>query len=84
MADLAVDFIQVIGNLSGGAWPSRILATGWAEGGGLAKLAAVWAGAAFPASQIRCIVFGAPRVGNEQCVPSPISLLLWGLPTSTT
>ncbi len=58
--------LQVIRNVSGGAWPARIVATGYAEGGGLAKLASVWAGAAYAGSQIRCIVFGAPRVGNDR------------------
>ncbi|CAL8467464.1 g7002 [Coccomyxa elongata] len=57
---------MVIRNVSGGAWPARIVATGYAEGGGLAKLASVWAGAAYAGSQIRCIVFGAPRVGSDR------------------
>ncbi|BDA42896.1 probable lipase at C-terminar half [Coccomyxa sp. Obi] len=57
---------MVVSNVSGGAWPARILATGYAEGGGLAKLASVWAGAAYAGTQIRCIVFGAPRVGDDR------------------
>lgn len=60
--------VQVISNLTGGAWPARIAVTGYAQGGGLAKLAATWAGAAYPGSHIRLIVFGAPRVGDERCV----------------
>ncbi len=59
--------MQVISDVSNGTWPARIVATGYAQGGGLAKLAAVWAGAAYPGTQIRCIVFGAPRVGDARC-----------------
>ncbi|EIE24481.1 alpha/beta-hydrolase [Coccomyxa subellipsoidea C-169] len=64
---LAPDSLSsVISNVSSGTWPARIVATGYAQGGGLAKLAAVWAGAAYPGTQIRCIVFGAPRVGDAR------------------
>jgi hypothetical protein len=58
---------QVISNASDGAWPARIVATGFAEGGALAQLAAVWAGAVYAGSYIRCITFGSPRIGDDRC-----------------
>ena len=59
-------FAQVVRNVTNGATPARIVATGYAEGGALAKLAAVWAGAAFAGAQVRSINFGAPRVGGAR------------------
>ena len=56
--------------MTNGAMPARIVATGYAEGGALAKLAAVWAGAAFAGAQVRSINFGAPRVGGARYVYS--------------
>ena len=58
--------LQVVRNVTNGVTPARIVATGYAEGGALAKLAAVWAGAAFAEAQIRSINFGAPRVGTDR------------------
>ena len=53
-------------NVTNGVTPARIVCTGYAEGGALAKLAAVWAGASFAGAQIRSINFGAPRVGDDR------------------
>lgn len=58
---------QVIHNVSGGALPARLGFTGFAEGGALAKVGAVWGAAAHPHAQARCITFGAPRVGDKRC-----------------
>lgn len=58
--------LQVVRNVTNGATPARIVATGYAEGGALAKLAAVWASAAFAGAHIRSINFGAPRVGGDR------------------
>lgn len=48
--------------------PRRILCTGFSLGGGLATIAALWAALAVPTADVRCITFGAPRVGNSDFV----------------
>ena len=48
--------------------PRRIICTGFCIGGAVATLAACWAGLQWPTADIRCITFGAPRVGNSQFV----------------
>lgn len=45
--------------------PRRVTCTGHALGGGLASLAACWAALTLATADIRCITFGAPRVGNS-------------------
>lgn len=45
--------------------PRRIVCLGHAIGGGLATLAAAWAALTVPTADVRCISFGAPRVGNS-------------------
>lgn len=67
--------MQVVMNVTNNTTPARIVLTGYAEGGALAKLAAVWAGAAFAGAQIRSINFGAPRVGGDRCAGSFYVLL---------
>ena len=64
---------QVIQHVSGGVLPARLAFAGYAEGGALAKLAAVWGAAAHPNAQARCITFGAPRVGDARCVRFTLS-----------
>lgn len=73
----AGSILQVVRNVTNGATPARIVATGYAEGGALAKLAAVWAGAAFAEAQVRSINFGAPRVGNDRWGLSGSRYLCW-------
>ena len=60
----------MITNVSGNALPARLAFAGFAEGGALAKIAATWAGAAYPNAQTRSITFGAPRVGDDRRVRS--------------
>lgn len=45
--------------------PRRILCTGFSLGGGLATVAALWAALTVPTADVRCVTFGAPRVGNS-------------------
>ena len=54
------DHVQLVARLLQGHTPATVTATGYAEGGSLARAAAVWASTAFPKAQIRCITFGAP------------------------
>ena len=42
--------------------------TGFCVGGSLATIAACWAALQSPTSDVRCITFGAPRVGNAAFV----------------
>ena len=42
--------------------------TGFCFGGSLATIAACWAGLQSPTSDVRCITFGAPNVGNAAFV----------------
>ena len=54
--------------LTGGKTPARVICTGHSMGGALAALGATWAALQFPAAEIRCITFGAPRVGNSRFI----------------
>lgn len=49
---------------SGGATVRRVKVTGWCVAGMVATIAAVWAALQFPAADVRCITFGAQKVGN--------------------
>lgn len=42
--------------------------TGFCVGGSLATIAACWAALQSPTSDVRCITFGAPHVGNAAFV----------------
>ncbi|KAL4450178.1 hypothetical protein ABPG77_010847 [Micractinium sp. CCAP 211/92] len=53
-----------IDHLLGGVPPRSILCTGACVGGLLATLAAAWAALRWPDSDVRCIVFGTPRLAN--------------------
>jgi Lipase (class 3) len=44
--------------------PLKVLCTGFCMGGGLAVLAAPWAALKWPTSDVSCITFGAPIIGN--------------------
>ena len=48
--------------------PRRITCAGHGLGGGLATLAACWAGCTLATADVRCITFAAPRVGNAAFV----------------
>ena len=61
---------QAIQKVTGGLVPARIVATGYAEGGALAKVAAAWAAASYPSAHIRLITFGAPYVGDARWLPN--------------
>lgn len=54
--------------LTGGTPPARVICTGHSMGGALACLGATWAALQFPAAEVRCITFGAPRVGNSRFI----------------
>ncbi|KAL4452502.1 hypothetical protein ABPG75_008164 [Micractinium tetrahymenae] len=51
-------------SLLGGAAPRSVLCTGACVGGLLATLAAAWAALRWPDADVRCIVFGTPRLAN--------------------
>ena len=53
---------------AGGRTPRRVLLTGFCMGGSLATIAACWAALQSPTSDVRCITFGAPNVGNAAFV----------------
>ncbi len=59
--------MQVALNVSGGQLPARVVAVGFADGGALARLAATFAAGAWPQAQVRCITFGAQRLGDRRC-----------------
>jgi predicted lipase len=44
--------------------PRRVTCTGYSLGGSLASLAACWASYTLATADVRCITFGALRVGN--------------------
>jgi Lipase (class 3) len=54
--------------LTGGKIPARVICTGHSMGGALACLGATWSALQFPTAEIRCITFGAPRVGNSRFI----------------
>ncbi|KAK9819271.1 hypothetical protein WJX81_002604 [Elliptochloris bilobata] len=56
---------QVARNVSSGQPLARVLATGFADGSALARLAAAYAAGAWPQAQVRCISFGAQRIGDH-------------------
>ena len=56
---------RVLLNLSDGRAPQRVFVIGHSLGGAVAQLAALWATLRFPRADVRCISFGAPRVGNH-------------------
>ncbi|GMH42667.1 hypothetical protein BSKO_10586 [Bryopsis sp. KO-2023] len=45
--------------------PRRVICTGHGVGGALSILCAAWSAIRFPTSDVRCITFGAPRLGND-------------------
>ena len=53
---------------AGDKTPRRIIMTGFCIGGSLATIAACWAALQSPTSDVRCITFGAPHVGNAAFV----------------
>jgi dienelactone hydrolase len=55
-------------DVAGGSTPRRIVLTGFCVGGSLATIAACWAALQSPTSDVRCITFGAPCVGNAAFV----------------
>ncbi|BDA46012.1 probable lipase at C-terminar half [Coccomyxa sp. Obi] len=55
---------ETVKELTGGRTPRRILLTGFCVGGSLATIAACWAALQSPTSDVRCITFGSPNVGN--------------------
>lgn len=57
--------LQAIDHNVQGTVPRRILCTGFCMGGALATLSVPWIALRFPTADIRCITFGAPRVGND-------------------
>lgn len=58
---------QVASKLSGGQPPARVVATGFADGGALARVAAAFAAGSWPSAHVRCISFGAQRTGDHWC-----------------
>ena len=57
--------LQVTGNLAGKQPPARVVATGYADGGALARMAAAFAAGSWPSAHVRCISFGAQRIGDH-------------------
>ena len=64
-SDPAMNLGRVLLKLSDGRAPQRVVAIGHSLGGAVAQLAALWATLRFPRADVRCISFGAPRVGNH-------------------
>ncbi|KAK9818390.1 hypothetical protein WJX72_011847 [[Myrmecia] bisecta] len=56
---------NAIRRITRGRPPRRIICTGFCMGGSLATLGAVWAALQSPTADVRCITFGAPKVGNS-------------------
>ncbi|KAK9818137.1 hypothetical protein WJX72_007701 [[Myrmecia] bisecta] len=54
-----------IRRITRGRPPRRIITTGFCMGGSLATLGAVWAALQSPTADVRCISFGAPKIGNS-------------------
>ena len=69
---------EVLRELSGGAAPAKVIATGHSLGGGLASLAGVWAALQWPAADVRVVTLGSPMVGNQAWadVSAPLALAL--------
>lgn len=61
---------QVARKLAGGQAPARVVATGFADGGALARVAAAFAAGSWPSAHVRCISFGAQRIGDHWCAES--------------
>ncbi len=59
---------QVLRELSGGAAPAKVIATGHSLGGGLASLCGVWAALQWPGADVRVVTLGSPKVGNQAWV----------------
>jgi len=59
---------QVLRELSGGAAPAKVIATGHSLGGGLASLCGVWAALQWPGADVRVVTLGSPMVGNQAWV----------------
>ncbi len=60
--------LEAIDHVLQGAIPRRVLCTGFCMGGALATLSVPWIALRFPTADVRCITFGAPRVGNDAFV----------------
>ncbi|KAK9813912.1 hypothetical protein WJX73_004505 [Symbiochloris irregularis] len=51
---------------TGGVTPRRIMAVGYCVAGMLATIASLWLATRFPTADVRCITFGAQKVGNPE------------------
>jgi hypothetical protein len=67
-SDKARNIATAVLSLTNGKQPSRAICTGHSMGGALASLGATWAALQFPTAEVRCITFGAPRVGNSRFI----------------
>lgn len=64
----AQNLTSVLGQLSGGQTPTRVISTGHSLGAALAALTGVWASTTWPSATVVVITIGQPKAGNQAFV----------------